>query len=94
MGRLLTGARVGVDGVEYCAEPASRTSSMQYKGVRKALAQIAKELGVDIRTNAEVARILRELADQVEIDHMGKPRDVNGNACGDVKATGDDRELA
>jgi hypothetical protein len=42
---------------------------------------------------AEVARILRALAAQVEIDHMGPPRDINGNTVGTVKGTGEDKHL-
>lgn len=39
----------------------------------------------------EIARILRAMADQVEHNHTVSVRDVNGNTCGTVKATGKDR---
>src|ERR1700739_4628733 len=55
---------------------ASRTSSMQYKGVRKALAQIAKELGVDAIVEGTVlraedrVRITAQLIDAAQESHL------------------------
>lgn len=44
--------------------------------------------------DAEIARILRTLAEQVERGGgFNFPRDINGNIVGNVKATGTDRDL-
>lgn len=49
----------------------------------------------DGNREAEIARILRTMADAVQFGGgLNYPRDINGNRVGNVVATGKDRDLA